>query len=100
MHDGEAAGKARYLCGEQGVGGGLAKCLGIRLLVLNASSAQEIEDAFAIMAQQKIEALLAAQDAFYFIQRHQLVGLAARYRMPAIYHAREVVEAGGLMSYG
>jgi putative tryptophan/tyrosine transport system substrate-binding protein len=77
-----------------------ARALGIRLLVLNASSAQEIEDAFAIMAQQKIEALLAAQDAFYFIQRHQLVGLAARYRMPAIYHAREVVEAGGLMSYG
>jgi putative tryptophan/tyrosine transport system substrate-binding protein len=77
-----------------------ARALRIRMLVLNASSAREIEEAFAIMAQQKIEALLAAQDPFYFVQRHQLVALAARYRIPAIYHAREVVEAGGLMSYG
>jgi putative tryptophan/tyrosine transport system substrate-binding protein len=77
-----------------------ARALGIRLLILNASTAREIEEAFAIMAQQKIEALIAAQDPFYFVQRHQLVALAARYRMPAIYHAREAVEAGGLMSYG
>jgi putative tryptophan/tyrosine transport system substrate-binding protein len=77
-----------------------ARALGIRLLVLNASSAREIEEAFATMAQQKIEALVAAPDAFYFVQRHQLVALAARYRIPAIYHAREAVEAGGLMSYG
>jgi putative ABC transport system substrate-binding protein len=77
-----------------------AGALGIRLLVLNASSAREIEEAFAIMAQQKIEALVAAPDAFYFAQRHQLVALAARYRIPAIYHVRETVEAGGLMSYG
>jgi putative ABC transport system substrate-binding protein len=77
-----------------------ARALGIRLLVLNASTAREIEEAFSTMAQQKIETLLAAQDPFYFAQRHQLVALAARYRMPAIYHARETVEAGGLMSYG
>jgi putative ABC transport system substrate-binding protein len=77
-----------------------ARVLGIRLLVLNASSAREIEEAFATMAQQKIDALLAGADAFYFAQRHQLVALAARYRLPALYHARESVEAGGLMSYG
>jgi putative tryptophan/tyrosine transport system substrate-binding protein len=77
-----------------------ARALGIRLLVLDAGTARGIEEAFAIMAQQKIEALIAAQDPFYFVQRHQLVALAARYRMPAIYHAREAVEAGGLMSYG
>jgi putative ABC transport system substrate-binding protein len=77
-----------------------ARALGIRLLVLDASTAREIEEAFAIMAQQKIEALIAAQDPFYFVQRLQLVALAARYRMPAIYHAREAVEGGGLMSYG
>jgi putative ABC transport system substrate-binding protein len=77
-----------------------ARALGIRLLVLNASSPLEIEEAFAIMVRQKMQALLAAQDPFYFVQRHQLVALAARYRMPAIYHAREAVEAGGLMSYG
>jgi putative ABC transport system substrate-binding protein len=77
-----------------------ARALGIRMLVLNASSAREIEEAFAIMEQRKIEALLAAQDPFYFTQRHQLVALAARYSIPAMYHAREAVEAGGLMSYG
>jgi putative tryptophan/tyrosine transport system substrate-binding protein len=80
--------------------GKAARALNIRLLVLNSSNAREIEEAFAIMAQQKIEALLAAQDPFYFVQRHQLVALAARYRIPAIYHVREAVEAGGLMSYG
>jgi putative tryptophan/tyrosine transport system substrate-binding protein len=80
--------------------GKAARALGIHLLVLNASSAREIEEAFATMAQQNIEALVAAQDPFYFAQRHQLVALAARYRIPAIYHVREAVEAGGLMSYG
>jgi putative tryptophan/tyrosine transport system substrate-binding protein len=77
-----------------------ARALGIRMLVLNASSAREIEEAFAVMEQRKIEALLAAQDPLYFIQRRQLVALAARYHIPAIYHVREAVEAGGLMSYG
>jgi putative tryptophan/tyrosine transport system substrate-binding protein len=77
-----------------------ARALGIRLLVLNASSAREIEEAFVTMAQQKIEALLAGADAFFYAQRYQLVTLAARYRIPALYHVRESVEAGGLMSYG
>jgi hypothetical protein len=53
-------------------------------LVLNASNSHEIEEAFAIMARQKVEALLAAQDPLYFVQRHQLVALAARFRVPAI----------------
>jgi ABC-type uncharacterized transport system substrate-binding protein len=77
-----------------------ARTLDIRLLVLNASTAREIDEAFATMAQQKIGALLAGADAFFYAQRHQLVTLAARYRIPALYHARESVEAGGLMSYG
>ena len=80
--------------------GEAARALGVHLLALNASSAHEIDVAFATMAQQKTQALLAAPDAFYFAQRHQLVDLAAGFRIPAIYHAREAVEVGGLMSYG
>jgi putative tryptophan/tyrosine transport system substrate-binding protein len=77
-----------------------ARVLGVRLSVLSAGDAREIEAAFIKTAEQKIGALLPAADALYFAQRHQLVALATRYRIPAIYHAREMVEAGGLMSYG
>jgi putative ABC transport system substrate-binding protein len=77
-----------------------ARVLGVRLVVLNASSAGEIDRAFATLVQQRIGALLAGSDALYFAQRNQLVALAARHRVLALYHAREAVEAGGLMSYG
>ena len=80
--------------------GKAARALSIRLLILKAGTAHEIDEAFAIMARQNAGALLAGADAFYFAQRHQLVALAASYRIPALYHAREAVEAGGLMSYG
>ena len=77
-----------------------ALVLGLRLLILNASSAPEIEEAFANIVAQRVGALLLGTDPFFIGARDQLVTLANRYRIPAIYPFREDVIAGGLMSYG
>jgi putative tryptophan/tyrosine transport system substrate-binding protein len=80
--------------------GTAARILGLDLVMLNASTAKEIEMVFANLGGQRIDAVLAGSDPFFVSQRDQLVELAAHNAMPAIYHARQIVEAGGLMSYG
>ena len=77
-----------------------AFALGLRLSVLSASSESEIEAAFASFVQQRINAVIVGADALFSVRRDQFVWLAARHAMPAIYHLREFVAAGGLMSYG
>jgi putative tryptophan/tyrosine transport system substrate-binding protein len=77
-----------------------ARILGLRLVILNASTPSEIEAAFTNLADQRIGALLVIADAFFNLQRDQLAALAARYAVPVIYPYREPVDAGGLMSYG
>ena len=79
---------------------GAAVVLGVRLLLLNASSPPEIEEAFANIVAQRAGAFLLGTDPFFISARDQLVTLANRYRIPAIYPFREDVVAGGLMSYG
>jgi ABC-type uncharacterized transport system substrate-binding protein len=79
---------------------GAAVVLGLRLLILNASSASEIEEAFANIVAQGVGALLLGTDPLFISGRDQLVMLANRYKIPAIYPFREDVVAGGLMSYG
>src|ERR1700722_3498300 len=74
--------------------------LGISLVRVEASTPAEIDRAFGMLVEKQAQALLPGDDAFFYFQREQLVSLAARYRVPTIYHAREAVEAGGLMSYG
>jgi ABC-type uncharacterized transport system substrate-binding protein len=74
--------------------------LGLRLIKLGAGASAEIEAAFAALAEYGIGALFVDNDPLFFNQRDQLVALAARHGIPASYHAREFVEAGGLMSYG
>jgi putative tryptophan/tyrosine transport system substrate-binding protein len=69
--------------------------LGVRVERTDASSPDEIEAAFATL--HGVDALLTATDPLFWTQ---LAGLAARHRLPAIYIAREIVDAGGLMSYG
>jgi putative tryptophan/tyrosine transport system substrate-binding protein len=68
--------------------------------IVDARDEREIEAAFATLAQRRTPALLVASDPFFFSRREQIVALAARYRLPAIYEWREFAEAGGLASYG
>jgi putative ABC transport system substrate-binding protein len=68
--------------------------------ILNASTHTEIEAAFVALGRARPIALLVASDPFFNSQREQIVALAARHSIPAIYEWREFVEAGGLMSYG
>jgi putative tryptophan/tyrosine transport system substrate-binding protein len=77
-----------------------ARALGMRLEILNASTLSEIEAAFEILVAQGIGALLTSGDPLWTIQRVQLAGLTARHAVPAIHAVREIVDAGGLMSYG
>jgi putative ABC transport system substrate-binding protein len=67
--------------------------------VVNASSEGDFSRVFATLAQLKAGALLVSSDSFLFSRRDQLVALAARHTLPAIYPLREYVAAGGLMRY-
>src|SRR5215472_15461219 len=77
-----------------------ARSLGQQILVLNANSDREFDTAFATIAQQQVAALLVASDPLFFARREQLVALAARQAIPAIYYLRAFSQAGGLLSYG
>jgi putative tryptophan/tyrosine transport system substrate-binding protein len=77
-----------------------ARSLGLQITVLDASDESEIETAFAVHGQQKIDGLIINTDPFLLGQRQQIVQLAARNNIPTVYFLREFVDAGGLMSYG
>ena len=77
-----------------------ARVLGKRLLVLHASTAGEIDTAFTALQQQQADALIVGSDPFFTGRREQLVALAARHALPAMYFNREFAAAGGLISYG
>ena len=77
-----------------------ARSLGQKILVLNADGDQAIDTAFATIAQQRVAALLVASEPLFFDRRDQLISLAARQAIPAIYYLRAFSQAGGLFSYG
>ena len=77
-----------------------ARANGRQLRTVNAGTAAEIDSAFALIREQGADALIVASDPFFVTQREQLAALAARHGIPAIYPFRELVAAGGLMSYG
>ena len=77
-----------------------AKAIGQELLVISATSDGDFEAAFASISQHRAGALLIGQDPFLFEAGDQLVALAARHRIPAIYGNSESVSAGALISYG
>jgi putative tryptophan/tyrosine transport system substrate-binding protein len=76
-----------------------AQALGIKLIVLNASTEAEIDTAFAEFSRQRITALLLGTDVFFLTRRDQIVALANRLRVATMYYLREYVVAGGLISY-
>jgi putative tryptophan/tyrosine transport system substrate-binding protein len=75
--------------------------LGLQMDVFEASTADDINAAFAQAAKgRSAHALIVTTDAFFFSKRAQFIALQERYAVPAIFDRREFAEAGGLMSYG
>jgi putative tryptophan/tyrosine transport system substrate-binding protein len=78
----------------------VAGAKGVQLHILKASAGSEIDTAFAKLVQLHVGALVVGADPFFFGRREQLVALAERHAVPAIYEWREYATAGGLVSYG
>jgi putative tryptophan/tyrosine transport system substrate-binding protein len=76
-----------------------ARVLGLQLHVLRASTAREIDDAFATLRQVRAGGLVLSADTFFTSRIDQLVALSRRDAVPTIYHTRDFAVAGGLMSY-
>jgi len=77
-----------------------ARARGVELMILNASSERDIDAAFTSFAQRRVNAVIIGGDSLFVSRPDQLVGLAARHALPAIYFLREFADAGGLISYG
>jgi len=77
-----------------------ASRLGVQLVIVHANVESDFDAAFSTLVQQRATALLVCASPFFNARRQQLVVLAARHALPAIYEWREFAAAGGLMSYG
>ena len=77
-----------------------ARALGLRIVVLNAKTENDIDAAFKTLVQQKAGGLVTISEPFLNSRRDQIIALAARHSLPALYPVRDYVTAGGLVSYG
>jgi putative tryptophan/tyrosine transport system substrate-binding protein len=76
------------------------RALGLHVPTVNASNPLEIEDAFATLVRERVDAFQIGIDPLFGSHRHQLIALAARHKLPAIYPWRSFTADGGLMNYG
>ena len=76
-----------------------AQQAGVKTLVVEASTPQEIENAFSMMARENVGAVIVGASTFFVMQQRQIAELALKYQMPSVFGNRVNVEAGGLMSY-
>ena len=77
-----------------------ARAMGLKISAFNASTSPEIDAAFAALVRERPDALFVGGDGFFNSRRVQLANLTVRHALPAAFSQREIVEAGGLMSYG
>jgi ABC-type uncharacterized transport system substrate-binding protein len=77
-----------------------ARTLALQLLVLNIKNDVDIDNAFATLVRQRVDAIVVGNDAFFNARAKKLAALADRYALPAIYGFREYALAGGLITYG
>lgn len=77
-----------------------ANTMGLRLHILTAKDANDLEANFATVVQKQIGGLIINTDASFLSRRDQIVALAARHKIPTMYSYREWASAGGLISYG
>jgi putative ABC transport system substrate-binding protein len=76
-----------------------ARTLGLQIRKVTASNDRDLDVAFATMQAPRVDALIVSQDGYYLYRRDQIIALAARHAVPAVYPWREYPAAGGLMSY-
>jgi putative tryptophan/tyrosine transport system substrate-binding protein len=74
--------------------------LGVALLTVEATTAEELDVAFASAAAQQADAIMDLGDALTFLQAPRIIALAAKYHLPASYLFRKFADGGGLVSYG
>jgi putative tryptophan/tyrosine transport system substrate-binding protein len=77
-----------------------AQAFGLDIRVLHASTERDLDQAFAALVQQPVDALVIGNDAFFNSRSEMLAALMVRYRVPTIFQTREFAAAGGLVSYG
>jgi putative ABC transport system substrate-binding protein len=77
-----------------------ARALGVQMRIMQAQTPDGLRDAFSLMRQQRVEALLVPTDPLFLNERHRLAELSISSRLPVMYDVREYVEAGGLAAYG
>src|SRR4029079_3994591 len=77
-----------------------ARTLGLKLVLLNVRTASDIDMAFASLERERASALVVGSGGFLVSRRDQIIALAARHAIPAIYGFREYAAAGVWFSYG
>jgi len=77
-----------------------ARAISQRIVIAKAGNDDQLEDAFALLVQERTGSLLVAADPYFDTRRERIIAFAQQHRLPAIYQFREYAVAGGLLSYG